>query len=130
MFAADQPKEAEEHFENVKINVASGIISGIVGICLIALFYVPALPLAAVITAATIASLTIIPPVIIGLGVKLINFGSWMYRRIDKWWREKQGLQGPGNRYDITTGKGRTSESLEENIIYVDAIMKDDNGHQ
>ncbi|MBA2656444.1 MAG: hypothetical protein H0U70_05600 [Tatlockia sp.] len=126
----DNQQEAEVHFSDFKKNIIAGIISGLLGICIATLIYVPALPLAAAVCLATFICLIVVPPIVLGLGSQLLSLGKSWLNSLNKLWRKKQGLQGPGYLYDFKSGEDLDNQKLETHIIYVDKLEKDGFGHK
>lgn len=130
MIASKKFEEREEHYSKFKKNIAGGIFSGVLGLCLASLILIPALPTAAAISLATIAATLTIPPVIIGLGAKIWQCGKWAVNKGKKWWRKKQGLQGPSYEYDLQAGTGLSDKKLQSKILYIDKLEEDGIGHR
>lgn len=130
MITSNNTEEREEHYAEVKKNAGGAFFSGVLGVCLTALILIPALPTAATIAAATIATTLILPPVVIGLGAKIYQFAKWMTDKTKKWWRKIQGLQGPGYEYDLQEGTTLGNYALKEKVLYVDELKKDGIGHR
>ncbi|MBA2651078.1 MAG: hypothetical protein H0U73_02220 [Tatlockia sp.] len=124
----DNPKVAEAHFDQVKTNVSSALISGFLGMCIAALIYIPALPLAVTATLATIVCAVLIPPISVGFIKQMVDLWTNLAQGISKLWRKHQGLQGPGYRYDVQSGETLDNNQLKKNIIYVDKLAKDAEG--